>query len=55
MDFNIFEGMKVKGNPSHTISRGKLTYVQGELRAEKGAGRFMKTGPVRPAFFVNDT
>ena len=48
VDFNIFEGMEVKGNPSHTISRGKLTYVQGELRAEKGAGRYQKRKPFSP-------
>src|SRR3546814_8651000 len=39
VDFNIFEGMPVRGLPSHTISQGKLTWVQGELRAERGAGR----------------
>ncbi len=46
VDFNIFEGMQVRGLPSHTISQGKLTYVQGELRAERGAGRYLK----RPAY-----
>jgi dihydropyrimidinase len=46
VDFNIFEGMPVRGLPSHTISQGKLTYVNGELRAERGAGRYLK----RPAY-----
>jgi dihydropyrimidinase len=46
VDFNIFEGMQVCGLPSHTISQGKLTWVQGELRAERGAGRYLK----RPAY-----
>jgi len=46
VDFNIFEGMQVRGLPSHTISQGKLTWVQGELRAERGAGRYLK----RPAY-----
>jgi dihydropyrimidinase len=46
VDFNIFEGMAVQGLPSHTLSQGKLTYVQGELRAERGAGRYLK----RPAY-----
>jgi len=45
-DFNIFEGMTVRGVPSHTLSRGKLAYTKGELRAEKGAGQYVK----RPAF-----
>ena len=48
-DFNIFEGMCVKGIPSHTMSQGKLVFVQGDLRAEKGAGRYIK----RPAFGSN--
>ena len=45
-DFNIFEGRTVRGIPSHTISQGKLVWVQGDLRAERGAGRYIK----RPAF-----
>lgn len=51
VDFNIFEGMTVRGLPSHTISQGKLTYVQGELRAERGAGRYLKR-PAYPAAFA---
>ena len=45
-DFNIFEGRTVTGVPSHTISQGKVVFAQGELRAEAGAGRYLK----RPAF-----
>jgi dihydropyrimidinase len=45
-DYNIFEGREVRGLPSHTLSRGKLVYAKGELRAEPGAGRYVK----RPAF-----
>jgi dihydropyrimidinase len=45
-DFNIFEGRTVRGIASHTISRGKLVYANGDLRAEPGAGRYVK----RPAF-----
>ena len=48
-DFNVFEGRTVKGIPSHTISQGKLVFVQGDLRAERGAGRYIK----RPAFNAN--
>ncbi len=48
-DFNIFEGRTVKGIPSHTISQGELVYVQGDLRAVKGKGRYLK----RPAFSDN--
>ncbi|GAB2816344.1 dihydropyrimidinase [Comamonas piscis] len=48
-DFNIFEGRQVTGLPSHTISRGRVVYANGELRAEKGAGQYFK----RPAFGPN--
>ena len=48
-DFNIFEGRTVRGIPTHTISQGKLVFVQGDLRAELGAGRYIK----RPAFGAN--
>ena len=48
-DYNVFEGRSVRGIPSHTISQGKLVFVQGDLRAERGAGRYLK----RPAFGAN--
>ncbi|MBT3069105.1 dihydropyrimidinase [Rhodoferax sp. U11-2br] len=50
-DYNIFEGRTVKGIPSHTLSQGKLVFVQGDLRAERGVGRYIK----RPAFNANFT
>jgi dihydropyrimidinase len=46
VDFNIFEGMTVKGGASHTVSGGKLVYARGELRVERGAGRHID----RPAY-----
>lgn len=46
IDTNIFEGMKVKGLASHTFTRGQLAYVDGDLRAIRGAGEYVK----RPAF-----
>jgi dihydropyrimidinase len=45
-DFNIFEGMTVRGQPTHTLSRGKLVYANGQLNVERGAGQYVK----RPAF-----
>ena len=49
-DFNIFEGMAVRGIPSHTISQGKLVYAKGDLRAEKGVGRYIKRPPFGTQF-----
>jgi dihydropyrimidinase len=48
-DFNIFEGRTVRGIPSNTISQGELVFVQGDLRAVRGKGRYIK----RPAFSPN--
>ena len=44
--FNVFEGRTVKGVASHTITGGKLAFKQGQLMAERGAGRYVD----RPAF-----
>ena len=49
-DFNIFEGRTVTGIPTHTLSRGNLTYVQGELRAVRGAGQYVKRAPFGAQF-----
>ena len=46
IDFNIFEGMKVKGCASHTISAAKVVYSNGELKVERGAGKYID----RPAY-----
>jgi dihydropyrimidinase len=50
VDFNIFEGLKVTGIPSHTVSAGKLVYAKGELRTVRGAGRYVNR-PAFPAYF----
>ena len=50
IDFNIFEGMQVTGLPSHTISNGRLLYVDGDLRAEKNTGTYIKRPAFRPIF-----
>jgi dihydropyrimidinase len=45
-DFNVFEGRTVRGVATHTVAAGKLVYADGDLRAERGAGRYVE----RPAF-----
>ena len=45
-DFNVFEGRTVRGIPTHTVAAGKLVYANGDLRVERGAGRYVE----RPAF-----
>jgi dihydropyrimidinase len=46
IDFNIFEGMTVKGINTHTLSQGRVVYADGELDMAKGSGRYVD----RPAF-----
>ncbi len=49
-DFNIFEGRSVTGIATHTVSQGKVVYADGDLRAERGAGRHIKRPPFGPQF-----
>lgn len=46
VDFNIFEGMTVKGINTTTISQGRIVYQDGEVRTERGTGRYID----RPTF-----
>lgn len=41
VDFNIFEGRTVTGIATHTFTRGQLAWVEGELRAERGRGKYL--------------
>jgi len=50
VDYNIFEGMRVTGTPSHTLSQGKVVYADGELRVERGAGRYVDRPPFAPFY-----
>jgi dihydropyrimidinase len=46
IDYNVFEGFKCTGAPWITISRGKIAWKDGDMRAVKGDGAFV----ARPAF-----
>ena len=50
VDYNIFEGMTVIGCASHTISRGRVVYADGELDVERGAGRYVDRPPFAPYY-----
>lgn len=45
VDFNIFEGMEVKGCPSFTISQGDVVYENGKLNVKRGSGRYINRPP----------
>jgi dihydropyrimidinase len=49
-DFNIFEGRTVTGQPTHTVSRGSVVFADGDLRAVRGAGQYVKRPPFAPQF-----
>ena len=49
-DFNIFEGRTVQGKPTHTVARGTVVYANGDLRAQRGAGQYLKRSPFAPQF-----
>jgi dihydropyrimidinase len=40
-DRNIFEGMRVKGAPRWVVVNGRIAFADGNLRVERGAGRFL--------------
>jgi dihydropyrimidinase len=45
VDYNIFEGMEIRGCASHTVSRGKVVWADGQLDVERGAGRYVDRPP----------
>lgn len=42
VDRNIFEGFEVKGKVATTVVAGRVQYQDGDLRVERGAGRYLK-------------
>ena len=45
IDYNVFEGKKVKGLPRFTLTRGKLAVSDGEIRTQEGHGQFVAREP----------
>ena len=50
IDFNIFEGMTLRGAATHTLSQGKVVWADGKLNAVKGAGRYVDRPTFAPYF-----
>jgi dihydropyrimidinase len=46
VDYNIFEGMSVRGLNTVTISQGNIVFQDGDVRTVRGAGRYIN----RPTF-----
>lgn len=41
IDYNVFEGHKVKGLPRFTLTRGHVAVHDGEIRTQEGHGKFV--------------
>ncbi|MCO8144987.1 dihydropyrimidinase [Rhodovulum tesquicola] len=48
IDYNVFEGHKVKGLPRFTLTRGRVAVHDGEFRGEEGHGQFVRREPNGP-------
>jgi dihydropyrimidinase len=54
IDYNVFEGFKCTGLPVVTLSRGRIAWKDGDLRANPGDGDFVRRDPF-PAVHVANT
>jgi dihydropyrimidinase len=49
IEYNVFEGFELTGLPAKVFLRGRLAAENGQVRAERGQGRFVSRRPL-PAF-----
>jgi dihydropyrimidinase len=48
IDYNVFEGRKVRGLPRFTLTRGRVAVHDGEIRPQEGHGQFVARPPEQP-------
>lgn len=52
VDFNIFEGLEVRGQPIYVISHGKVVVENDQIHVTQGAGKFVETPPFSPYVYA---
>jgi dihydropyrimidinase len=55
IDYNVFEGYRCIGAPVATLARGKVAWIDGDLRAEKGDGQYIERPAFSPVHVANAT
>lgn len=45
IDYNVFEGMTVKGAPRHVFTRGQMAVTDGKMTSKEGHGQFVRREP----------
>ena len=55
IDYNVFEGFKCTGVPVVTLSRGRIAWKDGDLRANPGDGDFVRRDPFAAVHVANAT
>jgi len=48
VDFNVFEGMTVRGGPAVVLCNGTVVFEDGELKVERGHGKYIERPPYVP-------
>ena len=48
IDYNVFEGHKVKGLPRYTLTRGQVAVTDGVMTSEEGHGKFVERKGATP-------
>ena len=55
IDYNVFEGFACTGLTRATLSAGKIAWLDGDLRAEAGAGKYVPRDPFPAVHVANAT
>jgi dihydropyrimidinase len=55
IDYNVFEGYQCTGLPLTVLSRGRIAWKDGDLRAEAGDGDFVRRDPYPSVHVANST